>query len=303
VTPRERYATMRSVLEVPILVEKYWAKVPSVAADAIMIDLEDSAVPSHKAEARDLAVAALADRDYFGGRRVVVRANNLSTPWGRDDLVALASAPGEFLVSYPKVVDVDELADVAATLATRPGGAPGLHVMIETAGAVSSLAAIASFPGVHGLHFGYVDYAADLGSQPFDRRGERLQPEVGEYAKARIAVAAAANGLFATGGTLIPEFRDQEKVRHFVRSWADCGYTACIALSPAHLEIVNSEMGPTPDQVVAARQVCERYEQAVHDGEPAAVVGGRVVTMPDYRIASLLLARVGERRADLVPTD
>lgn len=300
-TPRERYATMRSVLEVPILVDKYWSKVPRAEADAIMIDLEDSAVPAQKAQARGRAVEALADPAYFGGRKVIVRVNNLDTTWGRDDLTALASVDADLLVCYPKVKTVDELAAVKEILAKGADRQlPGLHVMIETASAVAGLDRIAAVPGVHGLHFGYVDYAADMGAPPFDTAGEDLNPEVGRYAKARVAIAAAANGLFATGGTLLPDFRDHDKVRRFVRGWAACGYTACIALSPAHLPIVNAELTPTPDEVVAARALCAAYEEAIGRGDPAAVHEGRVVTMPDYRVAGLTLARAGEPRPSLL---
>ena len=104
---------------------------------------------------------------------------------------------------------------------------------------------------------------------------------------------AAAYGLFATGGTLIPDYKDLDKVRAFVRSWAYLGYTACIAVSPAHLPIVNEVMAPSAEEVGRARHVCDVYEASLQRGEPAAVLDGRVITMPDYRVASLVLARSG----------
>ena len=89
---RTRFARLRSILEVPILNEKFWSKVPTVAADAIMIDLEDSATPENKGLARDKILDALAEPEYFAGRQIIVRVNNLSTPWGREDLAALSGA-------------------------------------------------------------------------------------------------------------------------------------------------------------------------------------------------------------------
>jgi citrate lyase beta subunit len=290
---RERYARMRSILEVPILTEKFWSKIPTVAADAIMIDLEDSATPNTKDMVREKVVAALHEPEYFGGRHVIVRVNNLATPWGKDDLAALAGIPGDFLVCYPKVETADELAEVNSVLQVS-GSSRGLHVMIETARAVIELDRIASAPGVLGLHFGYVDYAADVGSKPFNDAGLDLYAPSTYYVRSKIAIAAAAYGLFATGGTLIPEYRDLNKVRGFVRSWADLGYTACIAVSPAHLAIVNEVMAPSAEEVAAARQVCQTYEAAMEQGEPAAVLNGRVITMPDYRVAALVLARSSE---------
>jgi citrate lyase beta subunit len=290
---RRRYAGMTTLLEVPILNPAYWAKVPDTPADAILLDLEDSATPATKAEARARIVEALAEPSYFGGRGIIVRVNNLATEWGADDLRALATVETDFLVCYPKVESAAELAEVRATMAAA-GHERGLYVMIETAAAVLALDAIAGAPGVVGLHFGYVDFAADVGSRPFAESGDDLYAPATAYARSKIAVAAAAHKLFASGGTLIPEYRDLDKVRTFVRSWADLGYTACIAVSPRHLPIIREELAPTAAEIARARAVCAAYEEAVGRGEPAAVLDGRVITNPDYRVAGLVLARAGE---------
>lgn len=288
---RTRYARMRSLLEVPILNDKFWAKIPDAKTDAIMVDFEDSATPDNKVIVRERALEALANPAHFGNRHVVVRVNNLATPWGREDLAALAGSDGNFLVCYPKVESAEEVAEVRRILGERHGGS--LYLMIETARAMIELDRIASVPGVVGLHFGFVDYAVDVGSKPFDDGGADLYAPANHYARTKIAVAAAAYRLFATGGTLIPDYRDLDKVRAFVRGWANLGYTACIALSPAHLDIINEEMGPSAAQVAAARLACEAYDAAVARGEPAAVLNGRVITNPDYRLAQLVLARAG----------
>jgi len=285
---RSRYARMRSVLEVSILNEKYWSKVPTAPADAIMIDFEDSVTPDNKVTVREKAVQALANPDYFGGRHIIVRVNNLSTPWGRDDLAALAKVQGDFLVCYPKVETEAEINQVRRLSASR-----GVYAMIETAHAMIELDRIASSEGVMGLHFGFVDYAADVGSRPFNEAGDNLYEPANYYARTKIAVAAAAYKLFATGGTLIPDYKDLAKVTAFVKSWAELGYTACIALTPAHLDIINETMAPSAKEIEAARELCSAYEAATARGEPAAVLRGKVITNPDYRVAGLVLARAG----------
>jgi citrate lyase beta subunit len=288
---RQRYARMRSILEVPILNAKYWAKVPTVAADAIMIDLEDSAVPATKDAARAATTAWLERPEYFGGRHVIVRVNNLATPWARSDLEALADAPGDFVVCYPKIETADEIAEVQRVL-TR-GGRPSrdLHVMIETTRAVMELGSIAQSDGVVGLHYGYVDLAADMGARPFDDAG--LYEPASSFPRAAISTAAAAYGLFATGGSLLPDYRDLDKVAALVRSWRDTGFTSCIAVSPTHLDLINGIMSPTADEVAAAQLLCAAFDEAVARGAPAAVLDGRVITLPDYRVAALKLARAG----------
>lgn len=291
---RIRYARMRSLLEVPVINEKFWSKVPTAAADGIMMDLEDSATPNNKVLVREKIIHELGNPGYFGGRHVVVRVNNIASPWGRDDLAALSKVDGDFMICYPKVETAEEVHEVIGLM--RAGGkSRGLYVMIETARAMIELDRIASCDGVVGLHFGYVDYAADVGSRPFDDAGENLYAPSNNYARTKIAVAAAAYGLFATGGTLIPDYRDLDKVAKFVRSWADLGYTACIALSPAHLAIINEVMSPSAAEMEAAEQVSKAYESAVERGEPAAILNGKVITNPDYRVATLTLTRGGAR--------
>ncbi len=298
-TGRVKYARMRSILEVPILNEKFWSKVPEVAADAIMLDLEDSAAPASKTAARARIVEALGSPDYFGGRTVIVRVNNLVTPWGREDLKALASVDGDFLVCYPKAETARELAEAQSVL--RSGGpGRGLHVMIETARAMIELDRIASSDGVEGLHFGYVDYAADIGSRAFAESGDELFAPANHYAQTKIAVAAAAYGLFASGGSLVPDYRDLGKVRAFVRRWADLGYTTCIAVSPRHLDLINELLAPSAEEVAAAQALCAAYEDAIRNGDPAAVLGNKVITMPDYRVATLTLTRAGISAANRV---
>jgi citrate lyase beta subunit len=287
---RRDFARMRSILEVPILNDRFWVKVPEVASDAIMIDLEDSAAPNTKVAAREKTVEWLGRPEYFGGRPVIVRVNNLHTPWARDDLAALAKIDSEFVICYPKAQTAEELAEVRRLIETD-GPARGLHVMIETARAVMELESIARADGVVGLHYGYVDLAADIGSRPFDDDG--LHEIAHHYPRAKIAMAAAAYGLFATGGSLIPDYKDMEKVRKHVKMWADMGYTACIAVSPAHLDLINELMSPSEREVEIATEVCLAYQDCMDRGEPAAMVNGKVVTMPDYRVAALTLARAG----------
>lgn len=288
-TPRQEYASMISLIEVPVLNEKYWSKVPEVAADGIMLDLEDSATPENKERVRERVIEVLADIDYFGGRRIIVRSNNIGSPWGRADLEALAAVDADIVISYPKVETVEELDEVVAIM-RGAGRVHPLHVMIETARALIELDRIAAHPAVVGLHFGYVDLAADIGSRPFDADG-MLSSLTSGYARAKIAAAAAAYGLWATGGSLIPEYKDLEKVRAFIQTWSDLGFTACIAVSPAHLPIINEVMRPSAAEVDRARQVCDVYEETVARGEPAAVLNGRVITLPDYRVARLVLER------------
>ena len=88
----------RSALYVPGSNARALAKARGLAADAIVIDLEDSVAPALKPTARALAAEA-ARAGGFGGREVVIRVNGPDTPWGREDMeAAIAAAPDAILL-------------------------------------------------------------------------------------------------------------------------------------------------------------------------------------------------------------
>src|SRR6266481_5372955 len=66
--------TWRSLLFVPVTSERFVAKAHTRGADAIILDLEDSLLPAHKAAAR-AALPAAVPRVAQGGADVVVRIN------------------------------------------------------------------------------------------------------------------------------------------------------------------------------------------------------------------------------------
>jgi len=85
--PRPR----RSLLYLPGSNARALEKARTLACDGVILDLEDSVAPNAKGAARDQVIDALTVGG-FGRREVVVRVNGLETPWGEQDLEALAPA-------------------------------------------------------------------------------------------------------------------------------------------------------------------------------------------------------------------
>ncbi len=283
------YGHLRTFLEVPILNPRYWAKVPQVTVDAIMMDLEDSVPAASKSIARDRVSQALSEPAFFGGRQMVVRVNSLATEWGSDDLAMLGDHDGDVIVCYPKAQSSGEITDVV--MQVRRGRLDrGVWAMIETPLGVLNAPAVAQTEGVVGLHFGYTDYAAEMGIPPFDAMGDGLSVACAHAAR-QIAIAAAGNGCFATGGSMIPDFRDDGKVACFLREWVDMGYTGCLALSPSHVPLIEQIFIPSGEEKEAARALCALFEAATASGAANAQVDGRIITLPDYRRALKLLSR------------
>src|SRR5436190_11195755 len=91
----------RSVLYMPGSNARAIEKARTLAADALILDLEDSVAPDAKADARRQVCEAVR-AGGFGRREIFIRINAPDTPWGADDLAAAVSAMPDALL-IPKV--------------------------------------------------------------------------------------------------------------------------------------------------------------------------------------------------------
>src|SRR5262245_43975390 len=155
----------RSALFMPASNARALDKARTLAADVVIFDLEDAVAPEAKPTARAMAAAAVRDGGY-GRREVIVRVNGLDTPWGREDLAAVA-ASGAHGALLPKV---ESAAMVTAALeALAANGAPTgmqLWCMLETPFGILSADAIASVSSrVGALVLGTSDLTKALGAR------------------------------------------------------------------------------------------------------------------------------------------
>ncbi|MCB1545111.1 MAG: CoA ester lyase, partial [Rhodoblastus sp.] len=121
----------RSCLYMPGSNARALEKSRTLAADALILDLEDAVAPDAKAMARNQVMETV-KAGGFGRREVVIRVNGLTTPWGAEDMAAAAQvAPDAILV--PKVSTPGDV--MMAAKAMREAGAPEttrLWAMMET---------------------------------------------------------------------------------------------------------------------------------------------------------------------------
>jgi citrate lyase subunit beta / citryl-CoA lyase len=104
----------RSVLYMPGSNARAIEKARTLAADAVILDLEDSVAPDAKAAARRQVTDAVS-AGGFGAREVIVRINGLDSQWWLDDLNAVGKAKPD-AVLVPKVSRPNHLEDVAERL-------------------------------------------------------------------------------------------------------------------------------------------------------------------------------------------
>jgi citrate lyase subunit beta/citryl-CoA lyase len=243
------------------------------AADAVIVDLEDTVPEGAKSAARDQAVAVV-------GRRpagvVVVRINSPLSPRGAADLAACAAAPPDAVV-IPKA-DADALAAVGVV--DLP-----LVALVETATGLRDLRRVATDPRMQGIILGSLDLAADLGL--------RLTPSGQElaFARAQLAIESTLarlpgpfDGVFASYGDL-DALRDEAEVAEAAGMKGKC------SVDPRQAPVINEVFSPSAAELEWARRVVDSYRAAQRTGVGAIEIDGQLVDVPVAVRAEQILRR------------
>ncbi|MET7293976.1 CoA ester lyase [Streptomyces griseoloalbus] len=244
------------------------AKALASGADVVVIDLEDAVAPDRKAYARSATAELLRDPQPVP---VHVRVNALSGPWARDDLAALAPAPGLSGLRLPKVSSPTDVVRVARRAVSAHGGVPPLYALLETALGIERAHAVATaHPSLRGIAIGEADLGADLG----------VRDDAGlDWCRSRVVVAARAAGLAPPAQSVHPDTRDLDGLRASCAHGRALGFLGRAAIHPRQLPVIERAYLPTEEEIERAETVLkaaatEQGAQALPDGTfiDAAVV-------------------------------
>ena len=112
----------RSMLYVPGCNTRYLNKARTLKVDSVILDLGDPILVEAKEESRRNVVEAVLAGGY-GRREVVVRVNDLDSPWGRDDVKAVANI-GADAILFP---NIESKADVEQALSALDAAALAVY--------------------------------------------------------------------------------------------------------------------------------------------------------------------------------
>jgi citrate lyase subunit beta/citryl-CoA lyase len=279
---------MRSLLFVPADSEKKLAKARGSAADALILDLEDSVAAENRPKARGMVREFLAQEH---SQSIWVRIN----PLGSDDFIrdveaVVASNPAGFVIPKPdgpqtlNVIDAHIL--TRESLAGLSAGAIKLMpVATETPLAVLSLGDYRSPPPrLAALTWGAEDLAAELGAASNrDEHGEFLLTF--KIVRTLCLVAAKAAGVDAIE-TLHANFRDTTGLERAARAAQREGFTGMLAIHPGQVETINAAFTPSQADVEYARKVVAAFES----GAGVVSLDGRMLDQPHLKQAKHVLA-------------
>jgi len=284
----------RSLMYVPVNVEKFIEKAHTRGADVIQLDLEDAVPPSEKEKARTL-VARNASRVRRGGADVVVRINQPLALAVRDIEYSVCADVDGIAISKTDSASHVRLLDQLVTELEEKRGMPVGHtkflVMIETCDAFSRIDEIPrASPRVAAMNIGGEDFALDMNAQP--------DGEVLLHPKQRMIIAARAAGVMPLGfiGT-VADFSDWDRFREMVRRARRFGFDGAGCIHPGQVKIVNEEYTPSEAEVAYARKVITMDDEAKAAGRGSFQIDGKMIDIPVVVRAQKLIRRYEAIRA------
>ena len=284
------------------------AKGPTLPADMVFMDLEDSVAPLAKEEARGNVVDALKNNDW-GDKTVVVRINSIDTQWAADDLKTVVEAAGTYLdcVMIPKVQGADEVKFVDHMLRMIETNAGlekriGIEAQIETATGLKNVYEIAhASDRMETLIFGPADMSASLGL-PTVTAGLPMPGYPGDHwhwVLETILVAARDAGLQAIDGPYLL-IKDLDGFRDMAMRARALGYDGKWALHPGQIDVLNEVFTPTQDEYDKAEALLEAYKHATEVDRRGAVMFGNEMIDEASRKMAVQFAERG-RAAGMTP--
>ncbi len=259
----------RSVLYMPGSNARALDKAKTLAADALILDLEDAVAPEAKALARDQVCAAVSAGGY-GGRELVIRSNGLETPWGRDDIIAAAKAAPDAIL-LPKVESAAQVQAAEALLQQHGQDKTAIWCMMETPkGILHAEEIAASSPRLAALVMGTSDLVKDLNAQHTPLRLPVIT------ALGLCLLAARAYNLAILDGVYL-DLDDDAGFEAACKQGLELGFDGKTLIHPKTLEIANRVFAPSAAQVAYAHKIIAAFEAAAKEGKGVVLVDGKLV--------------------------
>jgi citrate lyase subunit beta / citryl-CoA lyase len=277
----------RSALYMPGSNPRALAKAKTLAADVLILDLEDSVAPEAKETAR-AQVAQTVRAGGFGQREILIRINALETPWGTDDLRA-ALAAGADAVLVPKVSVPEDVQEIAQRLELLSGGERiGIWAMMETPRGILQAGAIAAASGdprtrLAGLVMGTNDLSKETRARIVPGRAPMRSWLMTCVAAARSQGLEILDGVYNDIG-------DTEGFERECMEARDLGFDGKTLIHPSQIEPCNRIFSPTPAELDEARKILAAFARPENHGKGVIKVDGRMVERLHAEMARRVVA-------------
>lgn len=265
----------RSCLYMPGANPRALEKAKTLAADSVILDLEDAVAPDAKLEAR-AAVCEAVKTGGYGKREVVIRINGLDTEWGAEDLKA-AVAAGPDAILAPKVLSGADIETL--NQAMSDAGAPdnmGLWVMIEMPKAIfniENIAAAAENTRLTAFVMGTNDLAKEMRAINDPPARTAFQT-----ALSLSVLAARAYDIVAIDG-VFNDIKNEPGLIAECEQGRTLGFDGKTLIHPAQLAETNRIFAPSPADIEQATAVIAAFADPENTGKGVLKVNGKMTEL------------------------
>ena len=288
---------LRSLLFAPGNVARRVDKALTLAADAVIVDLEDSVAISDKEATRKPAAEALSRPRNCRG---YVRVNAPSSAFCYGDLAATIHkrVDGVLLPKVESAADLHAVDWLLAALERERGIAEGsidLIPQIETAAGVQRIdrviqaRSLRPYKGpwrVKRVAFGAADYAHELGLTVSLEESELAE------ARARIVLSSRAAGLEGPIDSPWFHFKETQAFERALERSRRGGFQGRLCVHPDQIGPVNRAYMPTEEELARAERIVAAFREAEARGAAAIQVDGQMIDYPVAHRAQALLDSV-----------
>ncbi|WNJ90819.1 CoA ester lyase [Bosea sp. 685] len=277
----------RSVLYMPGSNARALEKAREIAADALILDLEDAVAPDAKEMARAQVCAAV-KAGGFGRRELVIRTNGLDTPWFAADLAAAAEAKPDAIL-IPKVSSPETLQQIG-TLLDGLWAAPEIRIwaMIETPLAVLDAERIARAVQDRRTRLAcFVMGTNDLAKETRARFVPGRAPMLPWLTTA--ILAARAYGIDIVDG-VYNDLKDEAGFTAECEQGRDLGFDGKTLIHPGQVATANAVFAPDDLELSRARAIIAAFDQPENADKGAIQLDGRMVERLHAEMAKRVVA-------------
>lgn len=260
----------RSVLYMPGSNPRALEKAKSLAADGLILDLEDAVAVDAKLEARALVTEAVKAGGY-GARELIIRVNGIDSPWGVDDIKA-ACAAGPDAILLPKVESAEMVQQAEKLM--KQFGAPEktkIWCMMETPRGMLRAEEIAGSSEKLGC---FVMGTSDLVKDLHAHHTQMRLPVVTSLGLCLLA--ARAENIDILDGVYL-DLNNEDGFRDSCLQGLEFGFDGKTLIHPKQLAAANDVFAPSEAELTFAHRIIEAFTQAEAEGKGVVLVDGKLI--------------------------
>jgi citrate lyase subunit beta/citryl-CoA lyase len=269
------------MLYVPGCNLRYLEKARSLPADSVILDLGNPILIAAKEESRQNVVNAV-KQGGFGSREVVIRVNDLDSPWGLGDIQAVATLGADAIL----FTNIESRNDVLAALdALDRAGGKDLPVMVMIESPLGVLRA-EEIAGASDRIACMIMATSDLLSQMHAHITKDRFPVLTSLSLVILAARAYNRGVI---DGINSHIKNMEAFEYACRMGRDLGFDGKSLVHPLQLAYANDAFTPKPAEVNTAKEIIGALSAANAAGRGTVVVNDRLVEHHHVKAAERML--------------